>query len=55
MPIIYLFSSVKTSRLYRSGTVPCDVAMVQVSPVDKHGYVSLGTSVDATLAGHRVR
>ncbi|MDE6482968.1 MAG: 4-hydroxybutyrate CoA-transferase [Rikenellaceae bacterium] len=40
----------ETSRLYRSGTVPCDVAMVQVSPVDKHGYVSLGTSVDATLA-----
>ena len=24
--------------------------MIQVSPVDKHGYVSLGTSVDATLA-----
>jgi acyl-CoA hydrolase len=24
--------------------------MVQVSPPDKHGYVSLGTSVDATLA-----
>ncbi len=40
----------ETSRLYRSGIVPCDVAMVQVSPVDKHGYVSLGTSVDATLA-----
>jgi len=27
-----------------------NVAMVQVSPPDKHGYVSLGTSVDATLA-----
>ena len=40
----------ETARLYRSGAVPCDVAMVQVSPVDKHGYVSLGTSVDATLA-----
>jgi hypothetical protein len=26
------------------------VARVQVSPPDKHGYVSLGTSVDATLA-----
>ncbi len=24
--------------------------MIQVSPPDKHGYVSLGTSVDATLA-----
>ncbi|MCF0165125.1 MAG: acetyl-CoA hydrolase/transferase family protein [Bacteroidales bacterium] len=41
----------ETQKLYRSGALPCDVAMIQVSPVDKHGYVSLGTSVDATLAG----
>lgn len=40
----------ETQKLYRSGVLPCNVAMVQVSPVDKHGYVSLGTSVDATLA-----
>lgn len=40
----------ETQKLYRSGALPCDVAMIQVSPVDKHGYVSLGTSVDATLA-----
>lgn len=40
----------ETQKLYRSGTLPCDVAMIQVSPPDKHGYVSLGTSVDATLA-----
>ena len=40
----------ETQRLYRAGVLPCDVAMIQVSPVDKHGYVSLGTSVDATLA-----
>ncbi|MFA5712932.1 MAG: acetyl-CoA hydrolase/transferase C-terminal domain-containing protein [Bacteroidales bacterium] len=40
----------ETQKLYRSGTLPCDVAMVQVSPIDKHGFVSLGTSVDATLA-----
>jgi len=40
----------ETQRLYRSGVLPCDVAMVQVSTPDKHGYVSLGTSVDATLA-----
>lgn len=40
----------ETQKLYRSGAVPCDVAMIQVSPPDKHGYVSLGTSVDATLA-----
>lgn len=40
----------ETSRLYRQGYVKCDVAMIQVSPPDKFGYVSLGSSVDATLA-----
>ena len=40
----------ETQKLYRSGVLPCNVAMIQVSPVDAHGYVSLGTSVDATLA-----
>ena len=32
------------------GITPVDVAMIQVCPPDKHGYVSMGTSVDATLA-----
>ncbi len=36
--------------LIRSRSVPVDVAMISVSPVDKHGYVSLGPSVDTTLA-----
>ncbi|GHV00683.1 4-hydroxybutyrate CoA-transferase [Bacteroidia bacterium] len=40
----------ETQKLYRGGYLPCDVAMIQVCPPDKHGYVSLGTSVDATLA-----
>ncbi len=40
----------ETQKLYRSGVLPINVAMIQVSPPDKHGYVSLGTSVDATLA-----
>jgi len=40
----------ETQRLYRCGAVPCNVAMIQVSTPDKHGFVSLGTSVDATLA-----
>ena len=40
----------ETQRLYRSGVLPCDVAMIQVSLPDKHGYVSMGTSVDASLA-----
>ncbi|MEG2318995.1 MAG: 4-hydroxybutyrate CoA-transferase, partial [Mucinivorans sp.] len=35
----------ETQKLYRSGALPINVAMIQVSPPDKHGYVSLGTSV----------
>ncbi|MDR1724768.1 MAG: 4-hydroxybutyrate CoA-transferase [Bacteroidales bacterium] len=40
----------ETQKLYRDGILPCDVAMIQVCPPDEHNYVSLGTSVDATLA-----
>jgi acyl-CoA hydrolase len=40
----------ETQRLYRDGYLKCNVAMIQVCPPDAHGYVSLGTSVDATLA-----
>ena len=36
--------------LFRSGTMPLDVALVQVSPPDRHGICSLGTSVDAARA-----
>lgn len=32
--------------LFRRNILPIDVAMVQVSPPDKHGYCSLGVSVD---------
>lgn len=44
----------ETQKLYREGYLPCDVAMVQVCSPDAHGYVSLGTSVDATLAAVEV-
>lgn len=36
--------------LFSSGAVPLDVALVQVSPPDRHGLVSLGTSVDVARA-----
>jgi len=36
--------------LFTSGQVPLDVALVQLSPPDKHGFCSLGTSVDAARA-----
>jgi 4-hydroxybutyrate CoA-transferase len=37
-------------RLFALGRVPLDVAVIQVSPPDKHGYCTLGTSVDTALA-----
>ncbi len=37
-------------RLFRQKRMPLDVAMIQVSPPDQHGYVSLGISVDITKA-----
>jgi len=40
----------ETQKLIREGYTKVNVAMVQVSPPDKHGFVSLGTSVDTTLA-----
>ncbi len=40
----------ETQKLIRCGITPVDVVMIQVCPPDKHGYVSMGTSVDATLA-----
>lgn len=33
-------------NLFNQGILPIDVALVQVSPPDKHGYCSLGVSVD---------
>ncbi len=32
--------------LFHSGRVPIDVALIQVTPPDEHGYCSLGVSVD---------
>jgi len=37
-------------QLFRKGILPIEVALVHVSPPDKHGYCSLGTSVDCALA-----
>ena len=34
------------AHLFAGDELPIDVAVVQVSPPDKHGYCSLGTSVD---------
>ena len=39
--------------LFTNGYLPLDVAIVQVSPPDSHGFCSLGTSVDAAWAAVR--
>lgn len=36
-------------NLFRRNLLPLDVAFIQVSPPDKHGYCSLGVSLDITL------
>jgi acyl-CoA hydrolase len=37
-------------KLFRDGTLPIDVALVQMSPPNKHGYGTLGTSVATARA-----
>lgn len=37
-------------QLFRRKIMPIDVALIQVSPPDAHGYCSLGTSVDIARA-----
>ncbi len=36
-------------QLFRSGALPIDVCLLQCTPPDHYGYLSLGTSVDASL------
>ncbi len=38
-------------RLFSSRQIGLDVALIQVSPPDRHGFCSLGVSVDITRAG----
>jgi acyl-CoA hydrolase len=39
--------------LFETQQIPLDVALLQLSPPDRHGYCTLGTSVDAALAASR--
>ncbi len=40
-------------RLFEDGALPLNIALIQVSPPDEHGYVSLGTTVDCSLTAAR--
>src|SRR5271157_4865444 len=43
-------------ELFVSGAMPLDVALVQVSPPDSHGFCSFGVGIDTTLtAAHQAR
>jgi acyl-CoA hydrolase len=39
--------------MFVSGALPLDVVLMQVSPPDEHGFVSLGTTVDCTMTATR--
>lgn len=43
----------EVSQLFENGILSLDIALVQVSPPDKHGYCSLGTSVDIARSAVR--
>ncbi len=40
-------------NLFESGEMPLDVALIQVSPPDAHGFCSFGVGVDITLTAAR--
>jgi len=40
--------------LFESGQMPIDVALIEVSPPDPHGFCSFGVGVDTTLTAARV-
>jgi 4-hydroxybutyrate CoA-transferase len=48
----------EVEELFETGEMPIDVAFIQVSPPDPHGFCSFGVGVDTTLTaakyGHRV-
>jgi len=44
----------EVERLLTDGEMPLDVAMVQTSPPDRYGYLSLGVGVDCTLTAARL-
>eukprot|EP00824_Muranothrix_gubernata_P004076 TRINITY_DN15247_c0_g1_i1.p1 TRINITY_DN15247_c0_g1~~TRINITY_DN15247_c0_g1_i1.p1 ORF type:complete len:495 (-),score=97.11 TRINITY_DN15247_c0_g1_i1:38-1384(-) len=43
----------EVSVLFRRGIIPLDVALLSVSPPDEHGYVTLGPSIDCSMAAAR--
>jgi acyl-CoA hydrolase len=44
----------EVEQLFESGAMPLDVALIQVSPPDAHGFCSFGIGVDTTLTAAKV-
>ena len=42
-------------ELFESGAMPIDVALIEVSPPDAHGFCSFGVGVDTTLTAAQLR
>src|SRR5690242_8659409 len=43
----------EVEQLFERGAMPLDVALIQVSPPDSHGFCSFGVGVDTTLTAAR--
>src|SRR5215470_14169588 len=43
----------EVENLFETNAIPLDVALIQVSPPDAHGFCSFGVSVDTTLTASR--
>jgi 4-hydroxybutyrate CoA-transferase len=43
----------EVEELFESGAMPIDLALIQVSPPDSHGFCSFGVGVDTTLTAAR--
>jgi 4-hydroxybutyrate CoA-transferase len=43
----------EVEALFEGGAMPLDVALIQVSPPDAHGFCSLGVGVDTTLTASK--
>jgi 4-hydroxybutyrate CoA-transferase len=41
-------------ELFESGAMPIDVALIEVSPPDSHGFCSFGVGIDTTLTAARL-
>lgn len=54
VPTRRIFSWAKWKSFIYTGELPIDVALLQVSPPDEHGFLSYGVGVDITMSAAQV-